>query len=58
MIDYSGIYGSLISYMMTIVFVVSALMIFLHLWSKGKLGIDEEAKDQMMQQREEYHEQR
>lgn len=58
MIDYSGIYGSLISYMMTIVFVVSALMIFLYLWSKGKLGIDEEAKDQMMQQREEYHEQR
>lgn len=53
MIDYSGIFGTLMSYMMAIVFVVSAFMIFVYLWSNGKLGIDEEAKEQMMQQGDE-----
>jgi hypothetical protein len=56
MIDPSGIYGSLLSYSLTIVFAGGAFLIFLYLWSKGRLGLDEEAKDQMMKQQEEFHE--
>lgn len=56
MIDPSGIYGSLLSYSMTIAFAGGAFLIFLYLWSKGRLGLDEDAKSQMMQQREDINE--
>lgn len=56
MIDPSGVYGGVLSYALTIFFAGGAFIIFLYLWSQGRLGIDEEAKDQMMQQQEDRHE--
>lgn len=53
MIDPSGAYGSFLSYSLTIAFVGGAFLVFLYLWSKGRLGIDEDAKEQMMNQSEE-----
>ncbi len=41
-------YGSVLSYSMTIAFVGGAFLVFLYLWIRGSLGIDEEAKEQMM----------
>ncbi len=50
--DPSGVYGSVMSYAMTVFFAAGAFMIFIYLWVKGRLDLDEDAKDQMMKQRE------
>lgn len=47
-LDPSGVYGEVLHYSMIIAFVGSALLIFLHLWKKGKLDMDEEPKLQML----------
>lgn len=48
MIDVSGVYGNILHYALTVAFVGSAFLIFLYLWKNNKLGIDEEAKYNMM----------
>lgn len=50
--DPSGIYGMLFHYAMTIVLVGGALVIFIQLWRKGKLDMDESPKYQMMDEHE------
>ena len=49
-VDGMGIYGSLFHYTMVIAFVGSAFLIFLYLWRKKRLDMDEEPKFQMMQE--------
>jgi hypothetical protein len=51
-IDQAGIYGTAFHYAMIFVFMGSAMMIFLYLWSKGRLDMDEDPKIQMMQEEE------
>lgn len=46
--DGVGLYGSLLHYGLIIFFVGAAFIIFLHLWRKGRLDMDEEPKLQMM----------
>lgn len=48
MIDGAGAYGGFLCYGLTIAVVGSAMLIFIHLWSKGRLDLDEEPKIQMM----------
>lgn len=48
-IDGAGIYGSIMHYALVIAFVGSAFLIFLYLWNKGRLDMDEKPKFQMMQ---------
>lgn len=55
-VDLGGIYGSTLHYGLIIAFVGSAFLIFLYLWRKGKLDMDEEPKFQMMQENEDAHE--
>lgn len=55
-IDGFGVYGSLVHYTLTILFVMLALVIFLYFWKVGRLDMDEEPKWQMMQSDEERHE--
>lgn len=50
--DGLGIYGTLWHYSMLFALIGSTLLVFIYLWSKGSLGIDEEAKDQMMRFKE------
>lgn len=47
--DLFGVYGSLFHYGLIIAIVGSTFLIFLNLWSKGKLDMDEEPKMQMLQ---------
>lgn len=58
MLDGSGVYGNIMHYAMVLFFVGSAFLIFLYLWRKGKLNMDEEAKYEMMrsEKEEEIHE--
>ena len=56
MSDPSGVYGSIMSYALTIFFAAGAFMIFVYLWMKGRLDLDEDAKEQMMRHREEFNE--
>lgn len=51
-LDPSGIYGMLLHYAMTIVLVGGAMIIFVQLWRKGRLDMDEGPKFQMMQMEE------
>jgi len=51
-LDPSGIYGMLLHYAMTIFLVGGALIIFIQLWRKGRLDMDESPKIQMMQTEE------
>lgn len=51
-IDQAGIYGTAFHYSMIFVFMGSAIMIFLYLWGKGRLDMDEEPKIQMMHDEE------
>lgn len=44
MIDSTGYMGTLLSAAMMVVFAGSALLIFVYLWRKNKLDMDEEAK--------------
>lgn len=48
--DGIGIYGSLMHYGLVIAFAGSAFMVFLYLWRKGRLDMDEAPKIQMMQE--------
>lgn len=48
MIDGAGAYGSILSYGLTIAVVGSALLIFIRLWYRGLLDMDEEPKFHMM----------
>ncbi len=54
-IDGFGVYGYYFHYGMILFFVGSAFIIFIHLWRKVKLGMDEEAKLQMMELDEVWH---
>jgi hypothetical protein len=56
MMDPSGVVGSVLSYAMTVAFAGSAFFVFLYLWKKGSLGIDEDASLEMMKQQEETYE--
>lgn len=51
-VDSTGVYGYFLHYAMTIFFVGSAFLIFLYLWKKKRLDMDEDAKFQMMQSEE------
>lgn len=42
--DGEGIYGFVLHYSLLFAFFGSALLVFLILWSKKKLGMDEDAK--------------
>lgn len=46
--DAMGIYGNFFHYALVIFLVGSAFLVFLYLWKKGRLNMDEEAKFQMM----------
>jgi hypothetical protein len=48
-IDGFGVYGNFFHYSMVIAMVGSAFIVFVHLWRKGRLDMDEEPKFQMMQ---------
>ena len=50
MIDGMGIYGHFLHYALVIALVGSAFLIFLYLWKKKRLDMDEEPKFQMMQE--------
>lgn len=47
-IDGFGVYGNLLHYSFVISIVGSSFLVFFYLWKKGRLGMDEEAKYQMM----------
>ncbi|CUI15668.1 Conserved putative membrane protein [Candidatus Protochlamydia naegleriophila] len=47
-VDGFGIYGNLLHYSFVISIVGSSFLVFFYLWKKGRLGMDEEAKYQMM----------
>lgn len=51
--DGAGIIGSLWHYSMLIALVGSTFLVFVYLWRKGSLDMDEEAKFQMMKPEEE-----
>ena len=48
MIDGAGVYGNVLHWALVIFFVGSAFLIFLFLWCKGRLDMDEGPKMQMM----------
>lgn len=48
-IDGIGVYGNFFHYAIVIALVGSAFMIFLYLWKKKRLDMDESPKFQMMQ---------
>ncbi|MBA3721808.1 MAG: hypothetical protein H0W88_05345 [Parachlamydiaceae bacterium] len=47
-IDGFGVYGNYLHFWIVVFFVGSALMIFMCLWKKNRLDMDEEPKFQMM----------
>ncbi len=51
--DGIGVYGSMFHYALLIFLVGSAMLIFLYLWSKGRLDMDEGPKYEMMEDDEE-----
>lgn len=57
-LDPSGVYGMLLHYAMTILLVGGAFIIFLYLWRKGRLDMDENPKIQMMLPDEERQQER
>jgi hypothetical protein len=48
-VDGSGVCGGYLHYALVIAFVGSAFLIFLYLWRKGRLDMDEEPKIKMME---------
>lgn len=46
--DSSGVYGGILHYSLVFAIVGSSLLIFLYLWSKGRLDMDEAPKIEMM----------
>lgn len=51
-IDSMGVYGSVFHYAFVIAFVGGAFLIFIYLWRKKRLDMDEEPKFQMMNDEE------
>jgi hypothetical protein len=51
-VDPLGIQGSVLHYSLIIALVGSAFLIFLHLWRKGRLDMDEGPKIQMLKDEE------
>lgn len=51
-IDGIGVYGNFLHYSLVIILVGSAFLIFIYLWKKKRLDMDEEPKFQMMQEDE------
>jgi hypothetical protein len=51
-VDVMGVYGTLFHYSLVIAIVGSAFLIFMHLWRKGRLDMDEQPKFQMMEEEE------
>ncbi|MFT5316908.1 MAG: hypothetical protein ACI8RA_000148 [Chlamydiales bacterium] len=51
-LDGGGVCGEVMHYSMVIAFVGSALLVFVYLWRKGRLDMDEEPKYQMMKDEE------
>jgi len=49
-LDGWGIYGMALDYAVVVFFVGSALLIFIYLWSKGRLDMDESPKMQMLEE--------
>lgn len=47
-LDAGGVYGQYYHYAFTIFFSGAAFIMFAYLWWKGRLDMDEEAKEQMM----------
>ncbi len=52
MIDGEGVYGTFLTYGITIFFMGAAFILFVFLWWKGRLDMDEEPKLQMMRPEE------
>lgn len=50
--DYSGVYGSAFHYAMILFLVGGAFILFIYLWKKGRLDMDESPKIQMMESEE------
>ncbi len=48
--DGSGVFGGIFHYSLIFSIVGSTFLLFLYLWSKGKLDMDEEPKEQMMRE--------
>lgn len=48
-VDGGGIYGCVFHYSMVIAIVGSSFLLFMYLWRKGKLDMDEEPKLKMME---------
>jgi hypothetical protein len=48
-VDGGGVYGSILYYSLTIAYVGSAFLIFVYLYKKGKLDMDETPKNHMME---------
>lgn len=48
-LDQEGVYGTYLSYAQIFLFSGGSLVLFFYFWSKGRLGMDEEAKFQMME---------
>lgn len=46
-LDGIGVYGEALQYSMALALIGSAVFVFLYLWYKGKLDMDEQAKMQM-----------
>lgn len=49
--DGTGVYGSLLHYSVLFALMGSTLLVFIHLWRKGRLDMDEKAKYQMMEEK-------
>ena len=47
-LDGGGVCGNFVHYALILAFVGSAFLVFLYLWKKGKLDMDEEPKIRMM----------
>ncbi len=52
-VDSYGVYGNYLHFALVICLVGSAFLIFIYLWTKGRLDMDEEPKIQMMQDEDE-----
>jgi hypothetical protein len=52
-LDGSGVYGHILHYSLMFAMIGSAVLVFIYLWRKGRLDMDEDPKRQMMNQEEE-----
>ncbi len=47
--DSIGIYGNILHHSLVMCFMGSALLVFIYCWRKGRLDMDDDAANQMMQ---------